>query len=121
MTNMWPADRDRATMFHRLGEVSERLAVRPIVDFAQASEQAMDRIAAFSVVLGSAAVAAACFSSSGCAGAGPDALFAVCLRIISPRASPLKNSADECRRASAGALRAEVSSSPRPSQPSSTS
>ena len=61
MTNMWPADRDRATMFHRLGEVSERLAVRPIVDFAQASEQAMDRIAAFSVVLGSAAVAAACF------------------------------------------------------------
>ena len=111
----------RATMFPRPGEVTPWLAACAIVDFVQASEQVRgqdcsgQRRPRIGRRRGSVAS-----SSSGCAGAGPEALFAACFRITSPRASPLKNSADECGQASAGALRAEVSSSPRPSQPSST-
>ena len=57
----WPADRDGATIFHRPGEVT---AGWPFVLSSILSRQvskSMDGIAAVSVVLGSAAVAVACF------------------------------------------------------------
>ena len=116
----WPADGDGATMFHRPGEVTAWLAVRAIVDFVQASEQVHGQDCSCQLVLGSAAVAAACFFILWLRRRRSRSLIRGLFQDYFAESFAAEELGRRVRASSAGALRAEVSSSPRPSQPSSS-